>query len=92
MFGNLAALWVPLRMATCSLNYMLGGPLHEPFCSRVWRCWARGTFPRQGWSVLYGVLDALFFFDPDHCWKQFVKTQHRAADHNWRLEWLWKTF
>lgn len=85
-------LWVPLRMATCALNYATGGPLHEPFCSRVWRCWARGTSPRWVWTALYGTIDASFYFDPDHCWKQFVKTTKRGVPNMWSIAWLWQTF
>lgn len=87
------AFWVPLRMGTCALNHITGGPLHEPFCSRVWRCWVRGTYPRWFWSILYRAIDTTFFlFDPDHCWQQYVKTKKRQTPDIWSITWLWQTF
>lgn len=101
MFGVLASvnkgviqsvIWVPLRMATCALNYATGGPLHEPFCSRVWRCQVRGYFPAVFWTTMHRLIDTAFFFDPDHCWQQYVNTAKRKVDHKWSIAWLWQTF
>lgn len=101
MFGVLAGVdgkviwtvvWVVLRMATCSLNFLLGGPLHEPFCARVWRCWANGYFPARLWATMHRLIDNFFFFDPDHCYGQHVKTVQRKITNKWSIAWLWQTF
>lgn len=86
-------IWVPIRLATCALNFITGGSLHETFCSRVWRCWAHGSYPPRLWRGLYIVIDNLFFpFEADHCWNQYMLTTKRKIDNKWSISWLWQTF
>lgn len=86
------ALFVPLRLATCTLNFITGGSFYEPVCSRVWRHWAYDTYPRAFWRTLYVLLDSALFLDPEHCYKQFVKTKKRRVVGRWNVSWLWTTF
>jgi len=84
--------WVPFRIATCFINYDLGGSIFEPLCSRVWRSWARDNRQISIWSIMHVGLNLIFFYDPDHCYKQFLKTVKRRVDNKWSIKWLWLTF
>ena len=55
-------------------NTLCGGWADETFSARCWRLRDRG----RGWMLARRVVDALFFFDPDHCRTSFEAEQRRA--------------
>lgn len=54
-------------------NTLLGGWADETLSARSWRL--RETSKR--WKVAHRVIDALFFFEKDHCYNSYVSEAMR---------------
>lgn len=50
------------------INALLGGWADETMSSRAWRTECSG---RIGGRIMRPLIDALFFFDPNHCLRSF---------------------
>lgn len=84
------ALWVFLRLCTCTFNVLTGGSFYETFCTRVARKSFLGDRPIWLWWSLHIVLDTVFWCDRGHCWNQFLQTAaRRTRKLKWRIAWLW---
>lgn len=46
----------------------------ETLSARVWRCYLQGLIP--AWP--YRAIDALFFFDPNHCYESWRSEIERS--------------
>lgn len=57
----------------CALT---GGLAHETLSARAWRLQHRSLF----WGFVLGVIDGVFFWDPNHCEDSYLYVQLRAAD------------
>ena len=57
---------VPLQVAIALdqlCNALAGGWADETFSARCWRLRNNG----KGWALARAFVDAVFFFDPEHC-------------------------
>jgi hypothetical protein len=52
----------------CLVNVLCGGTIHETLSSRAHRMRRKGQ-PYWGWTA--AVIDKLFFFQTDHCRRQY---------------------
>lgn len=50
-------------------NTLLGGYADETLSSRTWRLYTRNKLSGR---ILKPVIDAIFFFDKDHCYNSFL--------------------
>jgi hypothetical protein len=53
--------------------FFLGGMAGESISSRAWR----QRDDTRGWSIARSVIDALFFWQPDHCRRAYEAEQQR---------------
>lgn len=65
--GRAAAIRVLLWL-DCLVNAILGGLIKETLSSRAHRMRVKG---HRYWGWTADAIDALFFFQPDHCRKQY---------------------
>ena len=56
------------------LNVLCGGYSRETFSAHCWRC-----RDEWFWGHARPVVDALFFWQPDHCRTQFEREQMQAG-------------
>lgn len=54
------------------INALMGGWADETLSSRAWRHYVDGS---RKWPKV--IIDALFFFDPDHCKNSYVSEIER---------------
>lgn len=74
-----AFLFSSIRPFSRAVNFASGGTLAETLCSRVARHSLRGDSPLWFWRGMEKVLNAIFFWDPEHCVGAFEKHIERTS-------------
>lgn len=67
-------LWQNLIAVDQLLNALLGGMADETLSSRAYRAEVKG---RIFGKIFRPLIDALFFFDKDHCFKSYLSELNR---------------
>lgn len=59
------------------LNAMLAGWPDETLSSRAYRCGVLDQTPKKRWVIARWIIDAIFFWQEDHCLQSYQSELHR---------------